>query len=148
MKTKILMLILTCALLDVISFKAQADAIYLGAWSKHIQPAPQIRNETHNLVGVEYGGYMVSTFKNSFGAETFAVAKRFELFETQNFKAGLYVGATYGYRGSCQQAEGFDNDPRVVCPLVVPEIAYTKHKTQIVVSLMGNAVSIGPKWEF
>ena len=148
MKTKILMLALTCALLDVISFSAQADAIYLGAWSKHIQPHETIDNESHNLVGIEYGGYMVSSFKNSFGLETYGVAKRFEIFQTQNFKAGLYVGVSYGYRGSCSQSEGLETDAKVFCPLVVPEIVYTKYKTQIAVSLMGNAIAIGPKWEF
>lgn len=148
MKTKILTLILTCALLDVISFSAQADAIYLGAWSKHIKPASSINNEKHDLVGIEYGGYMLSTFKTSFGAEAFGVAKRYELFETENFKAGVYIGISYGYRGSCSQTGGERTDARVVCPLVVPEIVYTKYKTQIAVSLMGNAVAIGPKWEF
>ena len=148
MKTKILMLALTCALLDVISFQAQADAIYVGAWSKHINPDKTVVNEKHDLVGVEYKGYMVTSFENSFGHHTVAIGKRFELFETENFKGAVYLGASYGYRGSCNQGSGKWWNERVVCPAVVPEIAYTKHRTQIAVSLMGNAVAIGPKWEF
>lgn len=148
MKTKILLLVVICALLDLVSISAQADAIYLGAWSTHVKPSAVVTNEKHDLVAIEYGGYMVSSFKNSFDDHTIAVAKRFEIFESGNWKAGVYIGASYGYRGSCQQNEGYDNDPRVVCPLVVPELSYTKHRTQINLSLMGNAVAIGPKWEF
>jgi len=148
MKTKILMLVLTCLLLDVISFQAQADSISLGAWSKHINPGPEVNNETHELIAIEYHGYAVWHFKNSFSRETFAVAKYYDLFEKGYFKGGLYVGMTYGYRGACDKAGGHLSDPKVFCPMVVPEITYTKYKTQITVGLMVNAIAIGPKWEF
>lgn len=148
MRIKILLLALVCALLDFISISAKADAIYVGAWSKHIKPASSVNNEDHKMVGVEYGGYMVSRFVNSFGSTTVAVAKRYELFEKDNFKAGVYIGVTYGYRGSCTQTGGERTDDKVFCPLVVPEIVYTKYRTQIAVSLLGNAVAIGPRWEF
>lgn len=148
MKTKILMLILTCAFLDLIQAKALADAIYVGAWSKHINPSDQVNNENHKMIAVEYKGYLVSSFENSFGNHTVALGKRFELFETENFKGAVYIGATYGYQGSCDQRSKKRSNKSVVCPLVVPEIVYTKYKTQIAVSLMGNAIAMGPRWEF
>lgn len=148
MKTKILMLILTCALLDLIQTKALADALYVGAWSKHINPSPMVNNESHNLVAVEYKSYLVTAFKNSFSHDTVAVAKRYELFQRGHFKAGIYLGASYGYKGTCEATDGPTSNERVVCPLVVPDIVYTRYKTQIAVSLMGNAIAIGPKWEF
>ncbi len=145
MKIKIALFILTACALEFVSQIAAADALYVGAWSVHIDAAENVNNGDHRLLAYERNGYIVGYFKNSFSEDTGFVAKRFELFERGNWKAAVYVGVDYGYNG-CEQSK--DTGKNSVCPLVVPELAYTKHKTQIVVSLLGNAIAIGPKWEF
>lgn len=146
--SKMFLLTITCALLDLISYSAHADAIYLGAWSHHIKPADTINNENHKLIAVEYKGYFVSHFKNSFNDTTYGVAKRYEFYRSTDFTAAVYLGVTYGYKGACEASNEALPDNKVVCPLILPEIVYTKHKTQIAFSIMGNAIAIGPRWEF
>jgi hypothetical protein len=142
------MKIIAAFILAIASVAAQADSLYTGAWSYHINPAESVNNETHNLLAYETHGYIVGAFKNSFSDPTVVVGKRFELFEAGNFKSGIYVGATYGYY-SCTpergQVEG--SRDRKVCFAAVPEISYTKYSVQPTVMLLGNAVAFSIKWD-
>jgi hypothetical protein len=118
--------------------------LYTGAWSYHINPAEGVNNETHNLIAYETHNYIVGAFKNSFSDPTVIAGKRFELFESGDFKAGLYAGVTYGYHG-CQQTE--DTGKKAVCLAAVPEISYTKYSVQPTIMILGNAVAFSIKWD-
>lgn len=133
----------------LLSFTASADALYTGAWSYHIDPAPTVNNETHYLLAYEHEGYILGGFKNSFSDPTAVIGKRFELFEAGDFKGGIYLGATYGYYG-CTPERGrptHPNNDRQACLAAVPEISYTKYKVQPTVMLLGNAIAFSIKWD-
>lgn len=139
---------LVIALIIAITASANADSLYTGGWSEHINPV-MVTNETHYLLAYEREGYIVGGFKNSFGDPTALAAKRFESEKANRFlgeynlKAGLYVGATYGYYG-CDSGGG---EKATVCAAVVPEISYTKYRIQPTFVLLGNAVAFTIKWD-
>lgn len=152
MKTKILMLILTCALLDVISFKAQATTVHLGAWSKHVNPAKEVVNEKHDLIAIEHNGYAIARYKNSFNHEVYAVAKRVELYDNHNIEVAIYLGAM-AIEGNSGYTNCFYEKPHAhsvtsVCPVYAPELVYKKYKTRVTFKILGDAIAVGPSWEF
>ncbi len=132
-------------LVIIFSFSAKADNLYTGAWSYHINSTPFITNETHHLLAYEHDRLIVGAFKNSYGDLTAVVGSRFELFEAGDFRGGIYLGITYGYRTCDNMAKG--NPDRVFCPAVVPEISYTRYKLQPTVMLLGNAIALSFKWK-
>lgn len=127
---------------------ASADNLYVGAWSKHINPQ-NVTNESHDLIAYEHNGYIAGRMINSYGDETYLAGKEFVSEKTNEFlgkydlSAGLYLGATYGYL-SCtpgqENATGKD-----VCPAAIPYISYTKYRIQPTVLIMGNAIAFSFK---
>lgn len=134
--------------------ESKADSIHLGAWSYHINPVVGVNNERHDLIAYEHNSYVIAVFKNSFGDRTYGVGKEFELFEYNNIKGSVLVGLDYGYKeciAKKQTAEQYKYHSRgdaQVCFLAVPSIQYTKYKLQPTISLMGDAVTLGTKWDF
>jgi hypothetical protein len=154
MKTKMLMLILTCALLDVISFSAQATTVHLGAWSKHTNPVKEVVNEKHDLIAIEHNGYAIAHYKNSFDHKVFAVAKRVELYDNHNIEVAIYLGAMH-IDGETPYTNCFyrkvhraNVSTTSVCAVYAPELVYKKYKTRVTFKVLGDAIAVGPSWEF
>ena len=127
-------------LLEFVAIRANADSVYVGAWSHHFSETPGLKNSNHNLIAYEHKGYIAGYLVNSFDDEVYIVGKRFELFEYGNFKSGIYLGATYGYYGCENQT-----DHATTCFAAVPEISYTKYKIQPSILILGNAAAISFK---
>lgn len=152
MKNKIMLLALICALLDIISFQAQATTVHLGAWSKHINPGPQVANERHDLIAVEHEGYAIAHYKNSFNHEVYALAKRVELYDNHDIEVAIYFGAMR-IDGKTEYTNCFYHNQHAksvtsVCPVYAPELVYKKYKTRLTFKILGDAISVGPSWEF
>lgn len=142
-----------------LSLNAMADDspkyLYTGAWSKHMggdtyMEGKRIKeyNETHNLIGIEIDGYLVSSFYNSFYTQGYLVGKKFYRDEIiKDFEFSIYVGATSGYAICMGEKEpGYEYNRW--CPAVVPTIAYTRFKVEPVVLIIGNALALSVRWEF
>lgn len=72
--------------------KAETD-ILLGQWSYHYNRDYQF-NETHNLVGIDTGDWIVARFKNSYSRTSFTAMRAFD---TGWFGTRLAIGASTGY---------------------------------------------------
>lgn len=117
---------------------AKAEAmVYAGAWSEHLIQGEDL-NEHHDLVGIERDGWFAGRFINSHFRETLAVAYHWTR-QRGDVEYGAFLGAMYGYT----RCIGEDGTGKDVCPLVVPTAAYTKHRIQPVIMLMGDALAIG-----
>jgi hypothetical protein len=154
MKAQLAVALLVSVLVGVLeAASANADSIYTGAWSHHMGDKTErtetfvvsIDNETHYLLAYERAGYVIGGFKNSFGEPTAIAGKRFQLFESGDIEAGVYIGASYGYY-SCTREIDEKQTPNL-CPAVVPEISYTKYRLQPTFMLLGDAFTFSLKWD-
>jgi hypothetical protein len=148
---------ITVFLMLLFSSVAYCDSLYTGAWSVHfagqyreevngdITTWAEVSNSKHNLIAYETNSYIIGHFKNSFDESTFVVGKRFQIMENEVWNAGIYVGATYGYKG-CTNVPAADAKAKV-CAAIVPELVYTKYKMQPTVMLLGGALAVGIKWD-
>jgi hypothetical protein len=101
-------------------------------------------NEDHNLIGIQYGSYMVGWFKNSFGDDSAIVARDFDLTSFGGIDLGITAGATYGYT-DCKVEQYYDSKAsKKVCPHAALNFIYTDYKIQPVISvdLTGSVVSL------
>lgn len=126
--------------LCAVASKAGATTLYLGAWSKHLDGGSY--NETHDLVAVEHNRWIAGTLVNSYNDRTYIAGHGWDLAQGNDWRFRLYAGASYGYR-SCEAGE--TGDSAKVCPLLVPELTYTKYRVKPAVMLFGGAVALSLK---
>lgn len=124
---------------------ANADTLYTGAWSKHIDDDPLVNNNTHALIAYEHRNIVVGYYDNSYSEDTVFTLYQYNVATYGNIDLNVGVGISYGY-SKCAYSKS-DNNPREVCLIAVPEIVYTKYKVQPAILLLGNAVAISIKWE-
>lgn len=102
--------------------KAMDDSLVLGMWSYHVSPKRDLYNETNNMFGIEYKGYAVNTFKNSYHNQTYFAGVSRKLWSKQlsknirmnvNYKAGLM----HGYKDKYPNVAG-------ITPLILPQIGF------------------------
>lgn len=91
-----------------------ADSIMFGLWSQHSDSATKCAdrycNEENNLLGIEYGGYFLATYKNTLGAETWLAGATTEV-GCWKFAC---LGAMYGLATGYEEKTGNEIDPFVV----------------------------------
>lgn len=122
---------------------AQADELYLGGWSHHFI-SQDVTSETHNLVAYRSDyGYMAGYFNNSYGDDTVFAAVSKDIWEYGHWDADLHYGAMVGYDECVLTGR---DDP--VCPMILPEIAYTKYRVKPALALMGDALAFTVRIEF
>ena len=73
--------------------KAETD-ILLGQWSYHYNRNYDF-NETHNLVGIDTGNWVVARFKNSYDRTSYTALRSFD---TGWMGTRIAVGASTGYK--------------------------------------------------
>lgn len=122
------------------------DYIYAGGWSKHVGNTSDITNQQHNFVGYERNHWIVGEFKNSFGKEAIIVGKTIDLFEQNEFRVKMAIGAVWGYH-QCSRKEPPDDNP-VICPAVAPMVSYEKYAVQPTVTVLGSALVFTIRWKF
>lgn len=105
--------------------KANADTLYLGAVSKHLQPGDY--NESHELLVYQGDKYMVGAFKNSFNRNVGIVTRFITVADTDQFTVNVHGGFTYGYR----RCYGDGNGSRKLCGLLTPEFVYKRGNVRL-----------------
>jgi len=122
------------------------DAVLLGLWSKHFHSTDDYRTR-HNLVGIQYQGYFLATFANSYSRQIYAAGAARTIFEKDlgrhwRLDAGYRIGPMYGYREGAPNLAGLSVLP-VGC------IGLTYHRIGIDLNLVpGNALSVNFRIEF
>lgn len=142
--SEIAMLVIAAAILFSACQAKACDEVYVGAASYHVNDDRDLKS-VHALLSCEKSGYIVGAMENSHGNPTALAGKQFKLFESGYIESVVYVGLTYGYYG-CDNSE--DTKSRTVCPMVVPEISYTKYRVKPAVVLLGNAAALTTKISF
>ncbi|CAH9012268.1 putative TMhelix containing protein [Vibrio phage 168E36-1] len=83
------------------SMPAQADAIYTGGLSFHIDgkedPDGYEYNNNHELIAIEYKSAFVATMINSYHTRSYAVGYSFSVIEAQYFNLDAVAGVIHGY---------------------------------------------------
>lgn len=125
-------------------FNLDAGAsLFAGAWSTHLI-TEDYTNETHNLVGVEYKGFVAGYFENSYGRDTVFVGKFMETNLTENISGFVIVGAMHGYT----RCVGEDGSSKNLCLMASVGASYTRYKVQPTVFMLGDAVAGGFRYQF
>ncbi len=104
------------------------NSVLLGMFSHHTSKNDE-HNETHNLIGLDYKGYSIGTFKNSFSDQTFYAGISRKLYEkklTEKFKFDIkykLIGL-HGYGDRYPNIGG-------ITPVIMPVIGFTRNNTGI-----------------
>ena len=118
--------------------------LYVGQWSYHFD-REQHWNEDNRLIGIEYSQLFALSFANSYGDDSQAVGKRFDLWRSdqRDFSAGIKVGVIHGYKDHLQWWHG-----GAVAPFALPEVSWavTRRIAININVLPGEFVSAGVKF--
>lgn len=119
--------------------------VAVGGWSRHWGFSHEnVTNETHNIFGVEYDSYSGGYFKNSYGKDTFFIAKtwRKEFFE--NIEGSLSLGINYGYT----RCYGEDGSGKNICAHGWLGVSYTKYMVVPSVKVQPGVIVFSPEVRF
>jgi phosphate-selective porin len=97
-------------------------SIKVGGWSQHLSDGDY--NSFHRLGMISHNNYFAAYFRNSFDDDSFALGRTWST-QDSVFTFNLHGGLTYGYRessGCYKKQEDRQNDPKIVCPMVAPEV--------------------------
>ncbi len=142
-------------LVSVNTFASDVDHsvyLYTGGWSYHLTEYKEKDtgyddfNSTHNLIGVEYDGWLVAYYNNSFYKDSYVLAKNVFQRTYGDFDLSVYAGVVHGY-ASCIGEKNPAHGKSKACVMVAPALTYTKYKVQPSVLLLGNAVALSIRWE-
>jgi len=97
------------------------NSILLGMFSHHT--SPNRHNETHNIIGIDYKGYSIGTFKNSYSDQTYYAGisrKIYEHYLRENLKFDIKYKAIvmHGYADHYPDLAGFT-------PIIMPIFGLT-----------------------
>lgn len=126
--------------------------LYTGGWSHHLTDYEVTDseyddfNEKHDLVGIEYDGWLVAYYNNSFHKDSYVLAKNVFQRTYGDFDLSVYAGAVYGY-ASCVGEKKPPHGESKTCAMIAPAVTYTKYKVQPSILLLGNAVALSIRWE-
>lgn len=89
-------------------------------------------NNDIDMLAVQYNNWIGFTFLNSYGEQSYGIAKAFDYIDTHRFSLGLKLGVVLGYRDRYRvNAEGTRivwRGEHVVRPVIAPSITY-KHNS-------------------
>jgi len=142
---------LAIILLLTLSTTAMADntlRLEFGGWSSHASLLSDgITNESHDIIAADWKGVAVGRFNNSFGRETWFIAKTWRssnVFGVDNLDAVASLGLNKGYRGCYRDSD----DSGKICPhgyfgfdYSVKRV-YISIKTQIAATILSFGVKI------
>lgn len=150
------MKLLSCLILLSLPNFSIANSIYLGLVSAHFnweygcfhERCQQFKtpNHNHNLIMIEYKGYEIGSFKNSYSDQTFLIARQIELGVFSDLRAIAHIGVDYGYHVCSGEARW--NTKNLFCPRLMFEIEYTKYRFQPVIIFFGEGMAISTRYTF
>ena len=136
------MIKLTALSLILMSSSALGNGVYIGAVSTHFHEVVESES-THELLIFEHNNYIAGGFVNSFNDFTVIAGKEFTLDISEDFGAGIILGASYGYDCSymnlCKDS---------FMPVMAPYISYTKYKIQPTIAIIGTAAFFTVKFNY
>jgi hypothetical protein len=112
MKTLIITLLL------IIPGLAYSNSLYVGLYTAHFESNPNWNNN-NNLIAVEFDNYLLATFKNSHGFQTYLAGREKKL---NNHISAIY-GVTYGYDPKCLKIVPGDCYVGTYAPSFLPALA-------------------------
>jgi len=130
---------LTAALVAVflcLNVSAETN-LKLGGFSQHMSEGEY--NSFHRLVMPSYNNYFAAYFRNSFDDDSFAVGRTWST-QDSVFTFNLHGGLTYGYRessGCYKQQDDRQHDPKIVCPMIAPEVVAYRLPLKPSIALFG-----------
>lgn len=139
---------LLIALLALSPLAAEANGLYLGGWSSHLDGSKDKTgyeyNEKHDLIAVEYNQIFVGTMLNSYSDRSFVAGYSFEPLSTEYVDFKLLVGAVHGYQEKHNKILRVGSLNGFVAPVMEINTPYIKPT----VMLFGKAVTLTFKVEF
>lgn len=96
-----------------------------GGWSQHFGK-PDVTNESHNIMAIEYMGFSAGRFDNSYDRETWFIAKNFRLENIgglEHVNGVAAIGVNKGYR----ECYGDNGDKGEYCAHGYVGLEYDKH---------------------
>lgn len=145
----------TLLLISTVTFAKEDSELYLytGAWSHHFADHPAEKggwkyNESHDLVGLEYKGWLAAYYKNTFYDDGAIVAKELLQWSYGDFDFSAYGGAVYGY-GNCSDPKSMPKEElkKKICPFGTVAVVYTRFKVEPALMLIPQAIIASIRWE-
>lgn len=99
---------LLLTLILIIPSFSYSDSLYFGLYTTHFDDNTRWNNN-NNLIAVELDSYLLATFKNSHGFQTYLAGRETQL----NKYISTIYGVTYGYDPKCLSivpGDCYDND--------------------------------------
>lgn len=139
---------------EVLGYQADEVNIYVGGWSHHLTERDNGEdfNESHYMFAIEVDNYVVGTFKNSFGDQTYAVGYNYS-WTRGDFEYGTLLGVSYGYKEKYMDDSKTFLNHNGWMPLVVPYVNYNLYEDSDVsikpqLMLLGSAVAVTVRVDF
>jgi len=80
------------------------NKLYLGMWSEHFLDGNDDKRTRHDLVGINYHGYFLGTFLNSYDDRSWGLGLQRAMYKNRyhslDFELGYRAGLMYGYEGT------------------------------------------------
>lgn len=124
--------------------------MYIGAYSYHLSSGDY--NENNKLLGVSVGNVVLTTYVNSFDADSYSLTYHWR---RQGFQGGtvlpdiewgVQLGIVSGYEDAYDYTDYCSNG---YCPVISPQVTYTGWgRWQPTVILMGKALAFTMRWEY
>jgi len=109
---------LILALILIIPVFSYADSLYFGVYTAHFEQNPRWNNN-NSLVAVEFDDYLLASFTNSHGFQTYLAGREAKL---NNYVSAIY-GVTYGYDPKCLKIVPGDCYVSTYDPSFLPALA-------------------------
>jgi len=113
-------------------------SLKLGGLSQHFSGGDY--NSFHRAAIISHNNYFAGYFINSFYDDSFAVGKTYQIKRDSLFEFTVNVGAVYGYRrssGCYKKQDDRENDPKILCPMIAPEVTTYKLPLKPSLALFG-----------
>lgn len=137
--------LIIAALVLVLSTGVVAETrLAAGGWSHHWWSSNNVTNSNHKILGIEHDGYSFGKFDNSYGRETYFIARnwRTPIAEDVNFTASL--GVSKGYR-TCY---GDDESGSNICPHGYIGFEYDRYRIVPSIKIQPGVVVFSPEIKF
>ena len=136
------------ALMALSPVAAQADALYIGGWSKHFGGNTDndgyVLNESHEMIAIEYKNIFAGTMLNSYHERSYVLGYQWPLIEDTYFNLDVALGGMTGYTEEQNDMFRIGSINGFASVMIEANTPYVKP----VVMLYGTAFVLTFKYEF
>jgi hypothetical protein len=130
------------------SVQSEERRLALGGWSSHWCESCMITNKDHKIVAAEYKSWTAGYYENSYGRDTFFVARVGRIAVSENVNLVGSVGLSRGYRGCLSIDDGAPGKDASVCLQAYAGIEYDKYRFVPTLKFIPFAVIFSPEIKF